>query len=1080
MRRLPARFSQQPFWPVTVMSSLGAALALVCVLVLYSQSGHSQYVALSGIAVMLILVHGAAWWLAYSRNRPDIGIWLIAAAHIISAVVSPLFMTDYWLFALLLLPVIPLQIAIVDQLRRVPLFVVLSILAAAATVAVDLLVLPNRLSLLSGLSGVMPLIVGGLTIHLAILAYLLWYFRLRPQASLRARLDLAMQQSLVFTTIAAAAIVMVSGVLITQIRDSQIQQVGQNFQTLAQINSARARTTLEQQIDLLLGLGSRQTVLRDGLAAANAEYPASEAAALDLVREREQQWQTSPDTSDFVLKHRNNPQTEELALFRGANLLHLNLLLTDRRGGLVAAQGDRPAHFAYTDEAWWQAAWNQGRGGVYIGSLTVDPKTNNTAIFIAVQVLNPQNNQIVGVLASTYQLRRLQQDITETRSQVAGEVTLLTADGTVVASTNPRAIGQLVWPSLRASRIMSSAVGDIASPGWLLWTDRDDNPAVVAYAPLNPDTGLQLDPLRTLGWKVVVSDTQSNALAEVTRSTKIASLVGLLVMAIVVLLANVTTRAITHPIEALTTTAVAISGGNLDQRAEPVGPVELVTLAETFNSLTARLRDLISNLQDQVAQRTAQLEKAKEAAEAANVAKSTFLANMSHELRTPLNAVLGFAQLMELDPALPPHHKEHLAIITRSGEHLLGLINDVLEMSKIEAGRITLNNETFDLRRLLQSVEEMFRLRVSAKHLHLLFEIAPDVPHYVTGDEGKIRQILINLLGNAVKFTVEGGVTLRASYSNGSRQPRLLLEIEDTGEGIAEDQLSNLFQAFVQTASGKRATEGTGLGLAISRQFVRLMGGDIHVSSTLGKGTVFAFDVLITPTGDEEQRDRMWRKVIGVAPGERQDLRMLVVDDKAENRRLLVEWLQTVGFEVRESSDGWDAVNTWEKWEPHLIWMDISMPIMDGYEATRRIKAADKGRTTVVIALTASAFDHERTTALAAGCDDYVPKPVRESTVFEKITQHLGVHFVYQDQQPTPKLIGESELTPAMLATLPVEWVAGLQQAAEEGDAEMANGIVDHIRDKDRALGDALGNLVTNYRFDKLEMLVQEVSKLTQ
>ncbi len=1078
MKRLPADLSQQPFWPVTLMSGLSAGLALLVLFVLYIRSGHDQYLALSGLALGLLAAHGIAWWLTRSLGRPIPGIWLIAAAHFLSVMVSPLFITDYWIFALLFLPVVPLQIAIVDQIQRVPRSVVLTILAAAGAMVADLLDLPARVTLMGSLSRILLFVLVGLVVQLAVLTGLLWHFRIRAKASFRARIDLATQQSLVFMAIAATAIVAVSGVLIAQIRQSQIQQIGQNFETLAQINSAQARNTLQQQIDQLLSLGSHDRVILDGLAAANAEYPASEEAALQLLREREQQWQTAPDSSEFVLKYRNNPQTEELNLFRGANLLHNNLLLTDRRGGLVAAQGERPVQFGYANELWWQEAWNQGRGGVYIGNLTTVPTTGRNAVFIVVGVLNPQTNQIVGVVASTYQMRHIQQDVSDTKSQVAGEVTLLTPDGIVVASTNAETVGQRVWPGLRISSVLFPGPPGVGTPGWLLWTDRNDDPAIVAYAPLSPETGLQLDPLRSLGWTVVVSDPQANALFEVTRSTKIAVLVGLLALAIVVMVANVTTRAITHPIEALTTTAIAISSGNLDKRAEPVGPVELVTLAETFNTLTARLRDLINHLQEQVAQRTAQLEKAKEAAEAANVAKSTFLANMSHELRTPLNAVLGFAELMERDPAMPGQQKEYLGIIMRSGEHLLGLINDVLEMSKIEAGRVTLNVVTFDLWRLLQSVEEMFRLRVAAKHLQLRFEIKVTVPRFITADEGKIRQILINMLGNAVKFTDEGSITLRADYLNDGSPPRLLFEVEDTGEGIPEDQLPNLFQAFVQTSSGERATEGTGLGLAISRQFVRLMGGDIRVRSTVGKGTTFTFDLQITPADDVEfEHERAERKVIGIAPGERRDYRILVTDDKPENRRLLVDWLQAVGFQTMEAADGQEAITAWEKWTPHLIWMDIRMPVMDGCEATRRIKASAGGDNTIVIALTASAFEHDRDKALAAGCDDYVPKPVRESTIFEKIAQHLGIRFLYEGQPGTSEASGELEPTPAMLASLPTEWLTGLQQAAEVGDAEMANALISKIRSNNSLLADGLGRLVSNYRFDKLELLVQAVGK---
>jgi signal transduction histidine kinase/CheY-like chemotaxis protein len=500
-------------------------------------------------------------------------------------------------------------------------------------------------------------------------------------------------------------------------------------------------------------------------------------------------------------------------------------------------------------------------------------------------------------------------------------------------------------------------------------------------------------------------------------------------------------------------------------------------------------------------------QQARRAADAANVAKSTFLANMSHELRTPLNAVLGFAQLMERDAALSSRQKEHLGIITRSGEHLLGLINDVLEMSKIEAGRVTLNETTFDLRRLLQSVEEMFHLRAEAKRLQLRCELADDLPRLVRGDEGKLRQVLINLLGNAIKFTHAGGITLRAIWKDEGRRTKdegrrtndaqsfvlrpssLVVEIEDTGEGIAADQLPILFEPFRQTASGIKAQEGTGLGLSISRQFVRLMGGDIRVRSVAGQGTLFAFEIRLAPAElAEVAAVPVERRVIGIAPDSstssggasgqvtQREYRMLVVDDKRENRRLLVEWLQAAGFAVREAADGQAAVEIWESWSPHLIWMDVRMPVMDGYEATRRIKARVGGQTTVIIALTASAFEHEQEIVRAAGCDDVVRKPVREATIFAKIADHLGIRFMYEDPQPSAGAERAPELRPADLAALPAEWLAELRQAADEVDTALADAAITRIRARDAALADGLADLVSNYRFDKLQLLIQEVS----
>ncbi|HBE50092.1 MAG TPA: histidine kinase, partial [Cyanobacteria bacterium UBA11369] len=346
--------------------------------------------------------------------------------------------------------------------------------------------------------------------------------------------------------------------------------------------------------------------------------------------------------------------------------------------------------------------------------------------------------------------------------------------------------------------------------------------------------------------------------------------------------------------------------------------------------------------------------------------KSIFLANMSHELRTPLNVILGFAQVMAHDPALTPSQQEDLQTIRRSGDHLLSLINDVLDLSKIESGHCTIEENSFDLIALLHSLQNMFAERASSKRIDLCFQMAPEVPQFIIADAQKLRQVLLNLLSNAIKFTHSGSITLQVSNKTASTKtapttrPILQFVVADTGVGIAAEEFDTIFDAFVQAQAGKQSAGGTGLGLTISRKLLKLMGGEISVSSTQGKGSTFTFTLPVSPTSainiTPEQSDRF---PIGLAPGQPHH-RILVVDDAAENRLLLVKLLKLLDFEVLEATNGQEAVQVWQQWQPDLIWMDIRMPVLDGYEATKQIRAMTGGQNSIIIALTAQASQSDR------------------------------------------------------------------------------------------------------------------------
>ncbi|HSH05125.1 MAG TPA: ATP-binding protein [Anaerolineae bacterium] len=539
-----------------------------------------------------------------------------------------------------------------------------------------------------------------------------------------------------------------------------------------------------------------------------------------------------------------------------------------------------------------------------------------------------------------------------------------------------------------------------------------------------------------------------------------------------ILFAFLVARNIGLTIAQITDTATQIANGDFNRQVTIHTSDELQTLGQSFNQMTKNLRQYIiaeQDLRHEAEESRHQAEEAQAEAEAANRAKSVFLANMSHELRTPLNAILGFAQLIKRDTTLATVHRKQISIIHRSGTHLLDLLNDILAMSKIEAGHTVAENSNFNLYQLLKDITEAMSIRAMERDIHFVVTQSDNLPPYVHTDQKKLRQIILNLVSNAIKFTPPGGdVTVNVTYPQSNT---LHIAVTDTGIGIPPEDIDRLFEAFYQTEHGRQNEQGTGLGLAISQQFVHLLGGQINVDSTVGQGTTFAFTAQITPvTSPTPQLNTAPRTIQSLSPGQA-PYRILVAEDKWENRVLLAQLLQTIGFQVREAVNGQQAVDLTTKWKPHLIFMDMRMPIMSGYEATMQIR--NQAQDVIIIALTASAFEQEREEILAAGCDDFITKPYQETYLLERIAHHLDLQYIYADDTPPdvspPPAPINNEID---ISQLPAALYQQLAEAAHTLRTSEIQRLLPKIEQFSPPLADKLSTLLNQFDFETIIDLI--------
>ncbi len=517
-----------------------------------------------------------------------------------------------------------------------------------------------------------------------------------------------------------------------------------------------------------------------------------------------------------------------------------------------------------------------------------------------------------------------------------------------------------------------------------------------------------------------------------------------------------------------------------------------IQILSVISDITAR-REAESELQKQQLELqylVAELQEAKEFAEAANRAKSEFLASMSHELRTPLNAIVGYSQILSKDSLLGGKQAEQVGIIDRSSQHLLELINDILELSKVEAGKVYVEKQSFDLFALLANLESFFHVKVEEKKVEFVVEVGEGVPEAIISDERKLRQVLINLLGNAFKFTNQGLILLKVTLASETSSVEktsdleegklvtLYFEVKDSGVGISSAELSRLFEPFMQTASGRNKQIGTGLGLAIVKRYVTILGGTITVNSIENEGTAFNIKLPVK-VASYSKVNKVSKKPIITSLADRQaSYRILVVEDKVENQKLLRDVLEPVGFIIRTADNGQEGIIAAQSWKPHLILMDMKMPVMDGYEATQHIKTYSNGTPPVIIAVTAQAFEEDRKSILAAGCDGFIRKPFKKDELLRVLAEYLEVKYIYDEdlaekQATPPRITAPSEV----LAKLPADWPAQFAEAVSRLDVKIILDLVAILNPIETGLATTLKTWVDNYEFDLLQSFVQEIKK---
>ncbi|MEM9541496.1 MAG: ATP-binding protein [Cyanobacteria bacterium P01_E01_bin.42] len=579
---------------------------------------------------------------------------------------------------------------------------------------------------------------------------------------------------------------------------------------------------------------------------------------------------------------------------------------------------------------------------------------------------------------------------------------------------------------------------------------------------------------RGIDWFIFITVPESDFMAEINAQRQVTVLLGLVALVVATGVGIATARWLTQPLLQLNLAAKDLAAGQLERTVPIDRTDEVGELASAFNSMAKQLKASFTNLEQRVQARTAELAEEKNRADIANRAKSEFLANMSHELRTPLNGVLGYAQILSRSPELSDKSRNGVNTIHQCGSHLLTLINDVLDLAKIEARKLELNPTTVHLPSLLQSVVEMCEIRAHQQQIEFVYQPSDLLPDGVQADEKRLRQVLINLLGNAIKFTQQGQVILSIKVLDLTQDTaRLKFQVTDTGVGIAPDDLAKLFEAFEQVGDRAKQSEGTGLGLAISQKIVSLMGSKIEVESKLGQGSQFSFvvELPLVQNWGQQQVFSDTQHIVGYH-GKRRHI--LMIDDRLENRAVVVGLLELLGFEVSEANNGQTGLETMRQVQPDLIILDIAMPVMDGLEFLKHLRQDEQFHEMTVIVSSASVAQADRQMALRAGGDDFLAKPVQMSDLRAVLQEHLALDWIERESSQDQKTENLKSNQPKQPEP---EQLQMLLEMAQQGNTRGVRAALSELVNSDpsyRNFADPLLSLTKQFKIEEVEEQLQQ------